>query len=191
MISDTELQKDLGGIFNSLLQSALEKGKKGLRSVYSEEFLQKPISALKLKNPDHFRIFWKFEQDNMCRALIAEHYPNVNPKGMFLFTNGDFVEMHFKQLITDHEGSSCCADKSRTIIKALAIFFIDNTPINFNYDAEVTYHLPELIFKTHDEIIEFYNALVDLFHARPEKYIKALAAIMNKSKGKPATGSTL
>ena len=92
----------------------------------------------------------------------------------FLMINSQYVENHFEKKIVRNEGSQCSADKSSAIMESLFNYFTKGTEINWNYEQQYTYHLPKKVFKTHTEILEFFNAIASLFYGNPEKYLKTL-----------------
>ena len=102
----------------------------------------------------------------------------------FIYVHSQFVERFFQVMIQKQEGMTCCADKSRTIIRRLVAWFKDGEPIKFNYKQKYTYHLPRKIFKTHKDIIEFYSGIKSLYYGQPEKYMKAMLRIIKSSDGK-------
>lgn len=95
----------------------------------------------------------------------------------FIFKRSQFIESHFQSLIQRVEGSACCADKSSTIMSGLLSFYKDGEPIVFNYEQEYTYHLPKVIFKTHESIAGFYEGLRGLYYGNPERYLTELLKI--------------
>lgn len=121
----------------------------------------------------HFIIypFNKFMK-GFVKTEIAE-----NNDVAFLYSNSKFIENHFRNMIIKYEGSACCADKSRTIMKCLINYFLTDSEINFDYKAEYTYHLPKIIFTNHVDIIEFYEALRALWYGNPLKYLQVLTSL--------------
>lgn len=103
---------------------------------------------------------------------------NANEDVEFIYTNYNFINNHFCKLFTTYEGSPFSADKSRTVVLQLLMFYEKGEKIEFDYSAEYTYHLPKKIFKTHDEIIEFYQGLKSLLYGNPQKYLEALRGLM-------------
>lgn len=122
----------------------------------------------------YFAILYPFSQfiDGLIQVeLKGDH--NVQ----FIMKCSRFIENNFVKLIETHEGSACSADKSRTIMKSLLNFYLKGDKIEFNYEQEYTYHLPKKIFKTHDSIIEFFEALYSLYYGNGDKYIKAMLTL--------------
>lgn len=96
---------------------------------------------------------------NKLRRAIARNVIANDHDVVFIFMNYQFLKNHIERLIRDHEGHACCADKSRTILKSLCEYYITGDEIDFDYSQEYTFHLPNNVLRTHDEIIEFYEAL--------------------------------
>lgn len=101
----------------------------------------------------------------------------TNQDVVFIFQNSQFVERHFRYFIEKIDGRAYSADRSRTIIKALVATFSTGEDISFNYEQEYTYHLPEKVFRTHQDIIEFYQGVKNLFYGNPDKYLLAVKKI--------------
>lgn len=103
---------------------------------------------------------------------------STNNDVVFIMTHSQFIERHFEFWIKKLEGTTCCADKSRTILRNLTDFYKTGIKIEFDYNAEYTFHLPKTIFKTHESIIEFYKGLIDLYYGNPLKYLIAVQPLM-------------
>jgi len=110
---------------------------------------------------------------------------STNSDVIFILTHSRFIERHFVRLIYRAEGYMHCADKSRHIMDRLLDFYRDGTKIEFDRTQKYTYHLPVIIFTTHEDIISFYEALRDLYHGSPEAYAKELAKLL---PAKPSGG---
>jgi len=141
---------------NNTVKSAVEYAREGLYEEFSLELLH-PF-------------------DSVVDGLLASI--TDSSEAQFLIKHSDFAESHFNRLIEKFEGSPCCSDKSRTIVSSLIRYYIDDVKINFNYEQEVTYHLPKKIFKTHDQIVAFAKGLHHLFYGRPDFYLEALQAVV-------------
>jgi len=105
-----------------------------------------------------------------------------NKKISFFLINSNFIERQFAKLIEDFEGSACSADKSRTIMRRIFNFLMTGNKIEWDYNAEYTFHLPKKIFKTHESIIEFYNAVTELYYGNYKKYVAALQNVLIEGK---------
>lgn len=100
----------------------------------------------------------------------------------FILTHSDYLENAFRHWIVRAEGSACCADKSRTIMRRLLDFYRDGTKIVFDYDAEYTYHLPKKLFREHQEIVLFYEALQHMYYGDPKRYLTQMMLIIAQMK---------
>lgn len=125
----------------------------------------------------YFGLIYPFE--NFISGLIMSEI-STNEDYIFIMKESQFIERHFEKNIKTLEGGfACCADKSRAIIKALLNFYKTGERIEFNYNQEYTFHLPKIVFNTHENIIEFYEELKSLFYGDNEKYLKALLSLKN------------
>lgn len=148
-------------------------------SANNKELYKKIIESSELKNFDDYEEFYLsvlYPFENFIDGFVRSKYSD-NSHVAFLMANSQFVQCHFEEVLKNKEGFGCSADKSRTIIKRLIKFYSTGVPIEFNYEAKETYHLPKSVFKTHDQIIEFYEGLKSLFYGKSEKYIRALHAL--------------
>lgn len=97
-----------------------------------------------------------------------------------LLMHGKFVQVHLERLFERFEGSPCSADKARTILDALFSYYKDGEPIEFNYTQEYIFHLPKIILRSQDEIVDFYQAVIYLLYGSPERYFKFWRYLMEK-----------
>lgn len=125
----------------------------------------------------YFRVIYPHKQ--YISGLIKVEI-STNPNIEYILQNLQYIENHFVYWIEKKEGSSCCYDKTKHILKQLYCFYKDGTKIEFDYSQEYTYHLPKEIFKSHEEIIEFYEGIRDLSCGNPEKYLKIIHKLINK-----------
>lgn len=154
--------------------------------IFEGQDLKDVEQALKTGRPDIFDILFNYPVRRVTNGLV-QVFLGRNRDLAFLYEKADFVEMHLKRRFDLIEGMPCCADKSRTVLRALARHFADESgrPIQFNYAQEVTYHLPQKILRTHDEIIAFFDALKGLYYGRFEPYVALCAAQEEDAKEDP------
>ena len=98
----------------------------------------------------------------------------------FFLIHSSFIENNFRYWIEKKEGSACCSDKSRAIMKRLYYWFKEDREIVFDKDEEYTYHHPKVVFTTHDEIVSFYDSLHYLHYGNPNHYLSILSEMLNK-----------
>lgn len=154
--------------------------------IFEGQDLKNVEQALKTGRPDIFDIRFNYPVRRVTNGLV-QAFLGRNRDLAFLYEKADFVEMHLKRRFDHIEGMPCCADKARTVLRALARHFADEAgrPIQFNYAQEITYHLPQKILRTHDEIITFFNALKGLYYGRFEPYVALCAAQEKDAKETP------
>jgi len=161
-----KIKEVLNGMFDNI-------EKKQIELYYSLIDKKCPVNITDIEE-FYFGLIYPFEE--YISGLVRSEISN-NRDVVFIFQNSQFIENHFVKLIETIEGSACSADKSRTILKRLFDFYKNGNKINFDYTQEYTFHLPKIVFKTHENIIEFYEGLKNLYYGNNEKYLKALLNI--------------
>lgn len=126
--------------------------------------------------PDRFRILRDQLFSRSVEGLLMSAGAGSDEL-KFLYMESKFVQNHVRALIERYEGGACVADKTRTILKALARFYADGQPIFFNYSGEFTYHLPDIILREQAEILRYFRALRSLHLGRSDRYIEFLHSI--------------
>lgn len=171
---------DLKNVITTLV-SSFDKEDLELYSDLIDRFKIKQYNRLDEFDMGVLYPFRKFQ-----RLLIQGLYNTNDNKLVFLIQQYSYVESHFQKLFQKYEGSFACADKSRTVVDRLFGFYTEGEQIKFNYDGEYTYHLPKILFKTHDDIISFYDAIVSLYYGNSDLYIHELGKIMEIMKEEEA-----
>lgn len=168
-----DLQDTLGALIGALDAENVAQ----FHRIFEGRDLKDVEQAIKTARPDIFDILFNYPVRRVTNGVI-QAFLGCNRDLAFLYEKADFVEMHLKRRFDLIEGMPCCADKSRTVLRALARHFADEAarPIQFDYDQQYTYHLPHVILKTHDEIIAFFDALKGLYYGRFEPYAALCAA---------------
>lgn len=124
----------------------------------------------KIDTVDGFHLALIYPYEKFLSGLIASKISN-NHDVRFILMHSRFIEMQFRGLIERVEGSTCCADKTHTIMSGLFDFYKTGERISFNYEQEYTYHLPEKIFKTHEAITGFYEGVRGLYYGNTRRYL--------------------
>lgn len=165
----------------------IEKVINGINGMFEEEeqkMYLKFIEHCPIKsydNYDEFYIGFVYQFEQLISSIVKNNVSN-NDDVVFIYERSQFIENHFQKLIEKYENFTCCVDKSRTIMKSLINFFITGERIVFDYNAEYTYHLPKKIFTSHDDIVEFFKGLQDLYYGNPTKYLETLKIITENLK---------
>lgn len=161
-----KIEEVLNGMLGSIEQDNIDLYKK----------LIEKRGNIKIEDCEDFYFSLIYPHQQFLKGLIRTEICK-NSKVDFLLLHSRYVENHFLKLIVQKEGSACSADKSRTIISAIFRWLKTEQKIEWNYDGEYTYHLPKTIFKTHDEIIQFYEAIKNLYYGNCKEYLEALKNI--------------
>lgn len=106
------------------------------------------------------------------------------PEAQFILAHSRFVEWQFRSVIQTVEGSSCCADKTRTIVDALFGFYATDKRIEFDLSQKFTFGIPKEVFTTHEDIIEYFQGIYFLNSGQPEKFIAAYGKIRREHSAK-------
>lgn len=130
-------------------------------------------SLSSLDSPEDFFFSVLYPWENFISAFIQLKISS-DKEVVYIYKNSEVIDRHFSRQFQKYEGSACSADKSRTVVRCLLDFFLSGEEIKFDYKQEYTYHLPNKIFKTHSEILDFYKAIKDIQYGRAEKYIEEI-----------------
>lgn len=142
----------------------------GASNVELYEKLSEGVVFMEVTCPQDFRYAFLYPHEEYIDGLIRSKITK-DSDAAFILEQSEFIERYFLNWIQKIEGSACCADKSRTIMRRLFNFYKDGEQIVFDYDQEYTFHLPKIVFRTHGEIIQFYEAVKSLWCGNAEKYI--------------------
>lgn len=149
------------------------------------ELYKKIIGSSEIKSfdgPDEFFYAVLYPFEKFISGFLYTELEGVNRDVIFIYKNSQYIDRSFAQLFIKYEGSACSSDKSRTIVKRLVDFYQTGKKIEFDYNAEYTFHMPKTIFKTHEHIVLFYEGLKDLQYGDNRKYFEAMKTIFIDGK---------
>jgi hypothetical protein len=135
----------------------------------------------KIEDVQDFYLGLIYPHEQFISGLIKSEI-SKNKDVVFILENSQFIEHNFRYWVEKIEGMACCADKTRTILKRLVEFYKNGTKIEFDYSDEYTFHLPKVIFKTHESIIEFYEGVKSLNFGNPTRYLNALKSLITNAE---------
>lgn len=165
-----EIEKGLESIFKTL--SA--KSDKEVSTLLIEAMNYIKESKVNLDNPDNFNCFINHKLKRGVELIANNlHEPSVcrdKNKPNFIYANYSFLERNIRQLCILREGSSCCADKSRYILKMYLQYSIDGKIPDFDPNLE-KYWIPN--FGDNKMWMEYCDSLCSLYYGRTEMYFKA------------------
>jgi hypothetical protein len=179
----TITEASIRAVISSILSGYDATSQALFRSVVANLDLSSIIEALDNKNPSVFHREMIKPFHRIVEAMLDERFED-NTRARALFEHAEFFSRHFRFIIERFEGSSCCADKTATVMAKLAHHLIDGTPITFNYKQEYTYHLPTTVFTKEAEIVEFFQATHHLMHGQPLEYIRVLGKLATQADDK-------
>jgi len=162
-----EMTKAFTNIFEGLLSGIDKEAKETWDEVINK------LELDNIKDLDSYSHHVLFPLDLQLKEQIAKVVFGSDDYDLkFLANNYYYVERHFRNIFTHFEGNFACADKSRTVINKLFKHYKNGEEIEFDYDAEYTYHLPQAVMRDPKDVIEFYQAVKRLHDGHYDLYIK-------------------
>lgn len=166
---------DIGAILPSLSESGLIDNKDLFEKIKHIDGVVRAIKFATEMDYESLYYLFAYKLEQTIDGLVEHVTPSYDAK--LIFKHSHFIETHLSNLFEKREGSACCADKARTIIRSLLRFYMTGKKIEFDYGAEYTYHLPKTMLNDHDSIVMFVNALLDLYYGNPERYLASLLIV--------------
>lgn len=174
------------------IQNGLHTLFEGLNNIIDQEAAQKyeqvkDILKIDISSPEKFYFNFAYPVEQVISTLVKQNAVHKEEL-CFLYRHYSYVNAHFRELFSRLEGGPCCADKSGTMIWVLTEYFKTGQNIELDYKQEYTFHLPNKILKTHDDILEYFNAIWALYYGNPDKYLKQTLKLANciKNEEDPA-----
>lgn len=169
---------DINKVDNEKIKDLFEALNNAFEKEDNENYEQiKDLIKANVSTPEKFHYSFTYKIQRIISVLIKKDAVHQSEL-VFLYENYDMVNLHFQKLFQKYEGWACSADKSRTITCHLARFFRTGKYIEFDYSQEYTYHLPEKIFKTHDEIFTMFYGIWCFSIGNPIPYIENLKTLL-------------
>jgi hypothetical protein len=163
----------VGSVIQALFNGIAGENAEQFEAIRTEPAAQKALEAIDARNPRHFHLNLLHPMDKVVSGLVNSKTQG-NRDANFILIHSQYLHMHFRTWFERMEGNGACADKASTLLRALLRFYLDGKRIEFNYEAEYTYNLPQKILRTHEEIIEFFQGLHGLYYGNPDRYLQAL-----------------
>lgn len=174
VVTEKSIEAVLTGLLESLGQSQSDLLDKCLDS----EAVQSAIEALNNCSPEDYYFAMSYPLKTMQEGLFKQVFASLpsaqRSKLLFLFTQKNYVENQFRRLIEKYEGTECCADKSRFLLRALARHLVGGQVIELDWSQKYTFHYPERTFTNHLEIWSFFVAVYRLYYGHPDEYLAEL-----------------
>lgn len=161
------MKQAIGNIFDSLMADS----KREAESDPFYEFINERKDWLDDPDTANTMIFFPFK--NIIRAFVNKKYKSDNHMIQLIYSEWGFFENHVRELTTKFQGSTCCADRSRTILRKYIDYSLTGElPV---WDSEKYSH-PKVGSPAH--WMEFIEGLSHLYYGRPDKYLFALKQLM-------------
>lgn len=172
---DNEMTKCITTLFNALNAKSDEEA----RGMFGEAINYAKESKVKINNPENFDCFINHKMKKGIKLLASTlHEPSIckdKDKPNFIYVNYSFLESNIRNLCELREGSACCADKSRHILKMYLNYSITGEIPTFNPNAE-DYWTPN--FGDNEMWIKYCDGLYRLHYGYTEEYFKAYNSLI-------------
>lgn len=165
-------EENLIKVFANIIASSEAMRNDKFKSVMETEVIKNLISQI-IKKPTSFEALLVGPMKDLTDVVLDQCFPH-SPRVHFLLKEYDFIKRHIKNVFQEQEGISCCVDKTLSVMRALMGYYTKAKEIEFNYNAEYTFHLPKRVLKTQEDILEFFEAVYSLHYGRPEKFIQQI-----------------
>ena len=169
----------LNEVFSGMFASIAKEQSDSFAQVSALPAVQTACEQVRGLDMRGFYYSFMYPLDQLLEGMLASAIPN-SEDAHFIFKNSQFVDAHFRALIVKYEGNSCCADKTRTVIRALLEYLTTGKEIGFDRSQQYTFHLPKKVFASHQEILEYFKAIQRLFYGQSEAYLAVLLAISER-----------
>lgn len=164
----------LASIFTSLLAAGNADAELAYELIKDHPAVASTAGAAARGDVAAFRFGLPQAFDQVIEGLLLQVLP-ASAEARFLLKNSGFVESQVRARIEAAEGYGCVADKTRFVMRSLLAFFQTGREISFNRNQQYTFHLPTRVLLTHQEVLEFFHAVRQLYHGNPAPYVAVLA----------------
>jgi hypothetical protein len=176
------LEDEISSVLQAILSDIDREADERFCGMMASPVVVEALGHVHRGDPESFRSAYSSPVEQAADALLRHALPH-SPDARFLFANARFVSMQFRRLIEHYEGMSCCADKTRTVVRALARTLVHGGRIEFDRNQEYTFHLPKRVFATHDEIHGFFKAVQSLHYGYGQAYAGQLQILESTHAG--------
>lgn len=169
-LSSDELEAGIRDVLTTIAAGLDAGDKAAYHAVCDSPALRAAREALDRKDLTGFRFALQRPIEKILDGLLMEVAPH-SAEARYLIRRANYVERHFRSVIEQAEGMSCCADKSRTLVAALLVHFLEGKPITFDRAGKYSFNLTQEVFLNHDAIVGFFEAVRLLDHGDPRPYL--------------------
>jgi len=173
------MNNEIGQCITSLFNALNSKSEEEAMKMFGDAINYAKESKIKINNPENFDCFINHKLGKGIKLLASTlHEPSVcinKEKPNFIYANYSFLENHIRNLCEFREGSSCCADKSRYILKIYLEYSITGEIPIFNPNIEA-FWIPN--FGDNQMWIDYCDSLCRLYYGYTEEYFKAYNSLI-------------
>lgn len=170
-----EVKNDLKNMIELLVKDLNTNNKNDMDNIIQE--IKK--CKLGIDDPEKFHSFVSYPLENYLNIIANELHETPTIKNSnkcnFIYSQYSFLKHNIEKLCIQREGRSCCADKSRSIIKMFLKYSLNGEIPDFNPDVEV-YFFPK--FGTYTDWMNFCDGLYELFYGKNNLYLIALNTLL-------------
>ena len=168
------MDNDMTKCLISLVSVLNAKSEEETMKMFGEAINYAKESKVDISNPERFDCFINHKIKEGIEVLASTlHEPSVckdKYKPNFIYVNYSFLEKHIRNICILREGSSCCADKSRYILRMYLEYSKNGKIPDFNPNVE-KYWVPN--FGDNQMWINYCDSLYKLFYGYTDEYFKA------------------
>lgn len=177
MSDKDNLEKCMKSLFNSIVAEE----KSNSQELIKDALEQLKASKIDLSNPEKFNLFLMYKLNNGVKEIARTMHNSPvkeikdTSKPNFIYLHYDFLEHNIRELCVLREGSACCADKSRSILKMYLEYSLTGEIPQFDSSVE-NYWAPN--FGTYEEWINLCDGLYHLYYGKTEQYFKSYSTLI-------------
>lgn len=176
-ITEKEFDKKMSIIFERILDEK-ERETEEIFGEMIEEIIR--TKGEYIDGPENFNMFISHSLDDSLDLFLdktgvgLELKPEIRHKLYFLYKSYSFMENNIRNIIIKREKSSCCADKSRFILRSYERFLKTEKMPDMNIGD--SYWIPH--FGEGKEWMEFCDSLIELYYGNPDNYVMNLGKLL-------------
>lgn len=179
------LNDNLNAVLHGIFAGVADENRQRLEEVASNPGVMAAAACLREDDLEGFHFALNYPLGEVVDGLLEREFPGLSDVH-FLFKQYAFVENHFLRVIEQREGTPLSCDKCSTVLSSLLAHLKTGAPIAFNFDQTCTYYLPQVVFRTQAEIVDFFHAVHHLYYGKVEPYLVAWQALLRT--GAPKQG---
>lgn len=174
-MKNDDIKQAIGAMFDALISGSDNEAKEN----YGDKI--KELAKIEhLKDMEDYSCLIEFKIDEILRQVVSELNKEVTDRNKifelyFLYKNYQYIDNNLSNLVRKKEGSSCCVDKSRWLIKRYREYILNGTIPDMTIN-EKCYWKPH--FGTGQQWMNLCEGLDHFYCGNPSKYLQSLNELM-------------